>query len=77
MHYVFLIGGLVVIGGFFTITFLRSSKDKAEAELLEFAETVPAPLTPEVRQWLAPQLARRTTYPTLGWMWGSSSPASR
>lgn len=70
MQYVFLIGGLVVIGGFFTITFLRSSKNKAEPELLEFAETVPAPLTPEVRKWLAPQLARRTTYPTLGWMWG-------
>lgn len=70
MKYVVLIGGLLVIGGFFTITFLRSSRNKAEAEMLALAETVPAPLTPEVRRWLAPQLARRTTYPTLGWMWG-------
>lgn len=70
MKYVVLIGGLLVIGGFYTVTFLRSSKNKAEAETIDFAGTVPAPLTPEVRRWLAPQLARRTTYPTLGWMWG-------
>lgn len=70
MKYIVLIGGLLVIGGSYTITFLRSRKKKAEAEMLDFAETVPAPLTPEVRRWLAPQLARGTTYSTLGWMWG-------
>lgn len=70
MRYVVLIGGLIVFGGIFTISFLRSRRNKAEAEMLDFAETVPAPLTPEVRRWLAPQLARGATYPTLGWMWG-------
>ena len=70
MRFVVLVAGLLVISGAFTYGYLRSSRRNAEAELQEFAETVPAPLTAEVRQWLAPQLARRTVYPALGAMWG-------
>jgi hypothetical protein len=60
MGLVVFVAGLLVIGVAFTYGYLRSSRRKAEAELQEFAATVPAPLTAEVREWLAPQIARRT-----------------
>ena len=70
MRYVVLIAGLLVIAATSTVRELRSRRKKADTELLRFAETVPAPLTPAVRQWLGPQLVRLASYPVIGGVWG-------
>ncbi|WP_180923828.1 hypothetical protein [Nocardioides marinisabuli] len=64
------LSGFVVINVVATVLFVRSQRGKAAAELMTFAETVPAPLTPQVREWLGPQLHRRAVYPFVGFLWG-------
>ena len=66
MGYVVLVSGLLVITGSSFLFDLRSRRRKAEAEIHTFAAGVPAPLTPEVREWLRPQLTRRHFYPVWG-----------
>ncbi|MEP7737557.1 hypothetical protein ABKW28_07900 [Nocardioides sp. 31GB23] len=67
------LSGFVVINVVATVVFLTVQRDKARGELLAFAETVPAPLTPQVEEWLAPQLHRRAVYPFVGFLWGTSA----
>ncbi len=66
MSFVVLASGLVVIAGVSLFWELRYNRRRADTELEAFASTVPAPLTDDVRRWLRPQLARRTTYPAIG-----------
>ena len=66
MSFVVFVAGLLVIAGSCTVMEIRARRKKAEAELQTFAAGVPAPLTPEVREWLRPQLARRYFYPVFG-----------
>lgn len=63
-------GGLLALACAFTYAQLRSAARTFEADLRDFAATVPAPLTADVERWLRPQLRRRTLYPTLGHLWG-------
>ncbi|GAA5144061.1 hypothetical protein GCM10023340_10980 [Nocardioides marinquilinus] len=65
-----LAAGLVVIASGFTYAQLRSTRENIDDEMDSLAATVDAPLTTEVRQWLAPQLERRTLYPGIGLVWG-------
>lgn len=62
---IYLTGHLVILG-VASAFYLLFHKSRAEQELLTFAATVHAPLTPEVRTWLAPQLWRRSVFPMLG-----------
>ncbi|MBM7508468.1 putative membrane protein [Nocardioides salarius] len=66
MRFVVYVSGLLAIAGFFAVVEVRVRRKKAESELETFAAGVPAPLTPEVREWLRPQLARRYFYPQIG-----------
>ena len=73
MGVVIYLSGFVVINVVATVGFLLVQRGKAEAELMAFAETVPAPLTPQVREWLRPQLHRRAVYPFVGFIWGGTA----
>lgn len=73
MAFLVYLAGVVVIAGATSVGFVRWRGTKTETELQAFVATVPAPLTPDVRQWLAPQLFRRSVYPVLGLVWGGSA----
>ncbi len=62
--------GLLVIFGLTTWGIWAASRNVSEDKLQELATAIPAPLTDDVRQWLEPQLVRRSLYPTLGVVWG-------
>lgn len=70
MGTVIYVAGFLVIAAVGTYLQLRATKRKADADMQAFAMTVPAPLTDDVRQWLGPQLDRRSAYPALGMLWG-------
>lgn len=70
MDWLLNVGGLAFIFGVFTYFLLRSERGGLDRGIDEFAATVPAPLTDEVRAWLRPQFRRRSTYPMVGFLWG-------
>ncbi|GAB2766658.1 hypothetical protein GCM10027020_19180 [Nocardioides salsibiostraticola] len=76
MTFTIYIAGLLLIYGVCIFALVRATRKNAESDLQAFAATVPAPLTPAVRQWLAPQLLRRSYYPTSGGLMGLAAPLS-
>lgn len=73
MSVVVYLSGFVVINVVATVAFLHQQRGRARGELMAFAEAVPAPLTPQVEKWLAPQLRRRAVYPFQGFLWGTTA----
>ncbi len=71
MEYVVYIAVVMLIGGLFTIFYLRSAREDAEEEVHKRKVLNPAvPMSPSVERWLVEAELRETRYVGVGGLWG-------